>query len=94
VLTKTDFCAKILTVKRLGGDNMLNKLKIKIKQELELLLNARFQVDIQIIVEEPKKAELGDLSIPVFSIVKELKQPLPVVIEMVKADLGAIASSE
>jgi len=73
---------------------MLNKLKIKIKQELELLLNARFQVDIQIIVEEPKKAELGDLSIPVFSIVKELKQPLPVVIEMVKADLGAIASSE
>jgi len=73
---------------------MLNKLKLKIKNELEPLINDHFQTDIQIIVEEPKKAELGDLSIPVFSIVKEVRKPLPVVVESVINELGNIPSSE
>ncbi len=73
---------------------MLSILKTRIKEELEPRLNVRFQAQVQLIVEEPKKAELGDLSVPIFSIVKELRKPLPVIIDAVKEELAKIPASE
>jgi len=77
-----------------GGMNMLNNLKNRIKQELEVKLNERFHQELSVVVEEPKKTELGDLSIPVFSVVKTLRKPLPQVVETVKELLGTIETAD
>ncbi len=70
---------------------MLNQLKQSIKADLESQLEMVFKTKITVIVEEPKKAELGDLSVPVFSIVKSLRKPLPMVVEIVKEALKSIS---
>ncbi|MBN2539903.1 MAG: arginine--tRNA ligase [Bacilli bacterium] len=72
---------------------MLNNLKLRIKKDLEELLGKQFNAELSIIVEEPKKAELGDLSIPVFSVVKQLRKPLPQIVEIVKETLNQIPDS-
>ncbi len=59
---------------------MLQILKDNIKLELE----NHYKNDIVITVEQPKNLELGDICVPVFNIVKTLKQPLPQVVEDVK----------
>ncbi|MGE0002966.1 MAG: arginine--tRNA ligase [Candidatus Izemoplasmatales bacterium] len=63
---------------------MIDTLKQDIRTYLEKTLEARFQQVIPVVVEEPKKADQGDLSVPVFSIVKELRQPLPLITQLVK----------
>ncbi len=73
---------------------MLNNLKSQIKNELVARLNTRFEQDIIVIVEEPKKAELGDLSIPVFTIVKTLRKPLPLIVDIVKQELETLESAK
>ena len=70
---------------------MLNKMKLRIKKELEIRLFEEFKEEIQVIVEEPKKADLGDLSIPIFSVVKVLRRPLPQVVETVKKALESVS---
>lgn len=55
---------------------MINALKQKIKESLEQFYNDNYQIMINVVVEEPKKLELGDLSIPAFVISKALKKPL------------------
>ena len=73
---------------------MLNNLKIRIQKELEARLKERFGMDLDVIVEEPKKADLGDLSIPVCSVVKALRKPLPMVVSAVTEELLATKDSD
>ena len=62
---------------------MINNIKTRIKKELELKLKEIYKTDISVVVEEPKKVELGDISIPVFSVVKVVRKPLPQVLETI-----------
>ena len=70
---------------------MLNIMKLRIKKELEKVLLEQFNQELSVIVEEPKKAEQGDLSIPVFSLIKVLRKPLPQIVETVKETLKLIS---
>ena len=72
---------------------MLDKIKIIIRQELEASLKAKYETDINVVVEEPKNAGLGDISLPVFSIVKVIKKPLNLVVEDVKSLLKKVSVS-
>ena len=72
---------------------MLDKIKIIIRQELEASLKAKYETDINVVVEEPKNPGLGDISLPVFSIVKVIKKPLNLVVEDVKSLLEKVSVS-
>ena len=72
---------------------MLDKIKIIIRQELEASLKAKYETDINVVVEEPKNAGLGDISLPVFSIFKVIKKPLNLVVEDVKSLLEKVSVS-
>ena len=67
---------------------MIQQIKLEIKKYLEKYYEEKYQVAINIIVEEPKKAELGDISIPMFSVVKTLRKPLPEITSEVKEALS------
>jgi arginyl-tRNA synthetase len=73
---------------------MLNIIKSRIKKELEERLFEHFNQELVVVVEEPKKTGLGDLSIPVFSIVKTLRRPLPQIVEIVKETLEKVSDYE
>ncbi|MFI3252113.1 MAG: arginine--tRNA ligase [bacterium] len=62
---------------------MLQILKNNIKDVLETFYKEKGH-DITIVVEQPKNLEMGDVCVPIFSIVKTLKEPLPKVAEDVK----------
>lgn len=62
---------------------MIDQVKLTLQQELMDQLNQRYSQTIPVVVEEPKRPEMGDLSIPVFSIVKMIQRPLPGVIQEV-----------
>lgn len=66
---------------------MIQQIKLEIKKYLEKYYLEKYQTAINIIVEEPKKAELGDISIPMFSVVKTLRKPLPEITSEVKEAL-------
>ncbi len=68
---------------------MIDSIKIEIKNKLEAYYKEKYNVDLQIVVEEPKKAELGDISVPMFAVVKALRKPMP---EIVSEALEAIKS--
>ncbi len=70
---------------------MLNIIKLRIKKELELKLKDVYKQELTVVVEEPKKAELGDISIPIFSVVKTVRRPLPEVLESVKQALESVS---
>lgn len=55
---------------------MIDKIKNIIRQELEVNLSSHYGESINVVVEEPKSSNLGDISIPVFSIVKTVRKPL------------------
>lgn len=73
---------------------MINNIKLRIKKELEIKLKEKYEQDINVVVEEPKKLELGDISIPVFSVVKTVRKPLPQVLETVVELLETISEAE
>ena len=56
---------------------MIEQLKNEIKNKLESFYKEKYNNDISIIVEEPKNASLGDISIPMFTVVKALRKPMP-----------------
>lgn len=56
---------------------MIEQLKNEIKNKLESFYKGKYNTDISIIVEEPKNASLGDISIPMFTVVKALRKPMP-----------------
>ena len=65
---------------------MIDTIKKEIKNNLELFYKNKYSIDLQIVVEEPKKKELGDISIPMFVVVKTLRKPMPeIVAEAVEA---------
>lgn len=72
---------------------MLETIKEKIKLTLESYYKASYQQEIDIVVEEPKNPELGDISIPIFSVVKAMKRPLPEVVVEAKEEIKKASSA-
>ena len=60
---------------------MIESIKEQIKLSLEAYYKETYQQEISIVVEEPKNRDLGDISIPMFSVIKTLRKPLPEIIE-------------
>ena len=56
---------------------MINKIKLDLKKLLENFYLEKYNSNISIIVEEPKNSSLGDISIPLFTVVKTLRRPMP-----------------
>jgi len=67
---------------------MIDKIKQIIREELETRLKDFYQIDLAVVVEEPKSSSLGDISIPAFSIVKAVRKPLNEVVEKVIEELS------
>ena len=55
---------------------MIELIKLELKQLLEKYFLEKYNLEINIVVEEPKKKELGDISIPSFVVVKALRKPM------------------
>lgn len=73
---------------------MINQLKNIIKETLEKYYLEKYNETLNVIVEEPKNASLGDISVPMFVVVKALKKAMPEVvneaIEVIKASSSYI----
>lgn len=63
---------------------MIEKIKQEIKNEIEKSILMKYESSAPVIVEEPKKASQGDISVPVFTIVKALGKPMPEIVSFVK----------
>jgi len=67
---------------------VIDTIKNELKQGLEDALKAKFNQTINVIVEEPKRQNQGDISLPVFTIARALNMPLPqaslTVVELIK----------
>ncbi len=70
---------------------MINTIKSNLKSKLENYYKEKYGLDIQITVEEPKNPSLGDISIPMFSVVKTLRKPMP---EIVNEAISVIKDDE
>ncbi len=58
---------------------MIEQIKIEIKELLEKYYNDNgFQVSI--VVETPKDPKLGDISVPMFTVVKVIRKPMPQIV--------------
>ena len=69
---------------------MIDNIKQTIKKALESYYLEKYNENINIAVEEPKNAALGDVSVPMFLVVKALKKPMPeVVTEALEVIKGA-----
>ncbi len=55
---------------------MIEYIKTYLKEIIEKYFKDKYNLEINIVIEEPKKKELGDLSIPSFVVVKALRKPL------------------
>ena len=62
---------------------MIQLLKSEIKEKLEQYILDSFGETVSVVVEQPKNLNLGDISVPVFSLLKVLRKPLPEVVELV-----------
>lgn len=60
---------------------MIEAIKEQIKKTLELYYKTTYNQSIIIVVEEPKNRDLGDISIPMFSVIKTLRRPMPEIIQ-------------
>ena len=70
---------------------MINQIKVELKNTLEKYYKDKYQVELSIVVEEPKNASLGDISIPMFVVVKTLRKPMP---EIVKEAIEVIQTND
>jgi arginyl-tRNA synthetase len=68
--------------------NMFNTIKQTIKNEIENYILKQYNQEVEVTVEKPKNSKLGDISVPVFSMLKVLRKPLPKVIDEIKAQLN------
>ena len=59
---------------------MINQIKLELKKKLEQYYKEKYDLELSIVVEEPKNPTLGDISIPMFSVLKVLRKPLPEVV--------------
>jgi len=55
---------------------MIEKIKSLLQESLQIQLKDHFGKDIAVVVEEPKKANQGDISVPVFSVAKAAGIPV------------------
>ncbi len=69
---------------------MIDNVKLIVKTTLENYYKTKYDKTISIIVEEPKNASLGDISVPMFVVVKALGKPMP---EVVSEAVGVIKES-
>ena len=67
---------------------MFNTIKQTIKNEIENYILKQYNQEVEVTVEKPKNSKLGDISVPVFSMLKVLRKPLPRVIDEIKAQLN------
>lgn len=56
---------------------MIEEIKQQIKEFLEKYYKETYNVDANIIVEEPKNPAMGDIALPMFTMIKTLKKPVP-----------------
>ena len=56
---------------------MIEEIKQQIKECLEKYYKGTYNVDANIIVEEPKNPAMGDIALPMFTMIKTLKKPVP-----------------
>ena len=56
---------------------MIEEIKQQIKECLEKYYKETYNVDTNIIVEEPKNLAMGDIALPMFTMIKTLKKPVP-----------------
>ncbi|MDD3957280.1 MAG: arginine--tRNA ligase [Candidatus Izemoplasmatales bacterium] len=66
---------------------MIHQLKKDIEAHLTAAIFEAYQLEVSVIVEEPKKPILGDLSVPVFSLVKAAKIRLDSAVAFVLSSL-------
>ena len=60
---------------------MIEEIKQELKNKLVSYYKEKYDTEINIVVEEPKKATLGDISVPMFLVVKTLKRQMPEVVD-------------
>lgn len=63
---------------------MIQELKGKIKEFIESYVRTTYDKTVTAVVEQPKNMELGDIAVPVFSVMKTIGKPLPVVVNEIK----------
>lgn len=56
---------------------MIEEIKQQIKECLEKYYKNSYDLDTNIIVEEPKNPAMGDIALPMFTMIKALRKPLP-----------------
>lgn len=56
---------------------MIEEIKQQIKECLEKYYKEAYNLDANIIVEEPKNPAMGDIALPMFTMIKALKKPVP-----------------
>lgn len=59
---------------------MIEQIKLTLKEKLEAYYKEKYSMDLAIVVETPKKPEMGDISIPMFTVVKALRKPMPEIV--------------
>lgn len=59
---------------------MIESIKKNIKKTLEEYYKATHHIELSVVVEEPKNPDLGDISVPMFVVVKALRRPMPEII--------------
>lgn len=69
---------------------MIEEIKQQIKECLEKYYKETYNVDANIIVEEPKNPAMGDIALPMFTMIKTLKKPVP---EITKEGSDVISKS-
>ena len=63
---------------------MILELKQKIKECIETYVLNTYEKNVVAVVEQPKNMEMGDIAVPVFSVMKALGKPLPLVVTEIK----------
>lgn len=66
---------------------MIQELKIKIKEYIESYVESTYGKSVTAVVEQPKNMEMGDIAVPVFTVMKTIGKPLPAVVEEIKGIL-------
>lgn len=72
---------------------MIQELKSKIKECIESYVLTTYGKEVTAIVEQPKNMELGDIAVPVFTVMKTIGKPLPQVVVEIKELLLSSFSS-
>jgi arginyl-tRNA synthetase len=63
---------------------MISGLKIKIKECVEKYVLETYGKEVTAVVEQPKNMNMGDISVPVFVVMKTIGKPLPQVVSEIK----------